>query len=71
MNLPFKSIRKLPSGRYQARYRPRQASHKSRTFDFKITAEKWLEELESEAVKGGEVSSITKRRARTTGGTNE
>lgn len=62
MKPPFNSVRYLPSGRVNARYRPRNAEHRTKTFDTLQEAEEWLESLESSAVDGGDVSRVTKRR---------
>lgn len=56
---PFTSIRVLSSGRFNARYRPRQGTHQTRTFDFQEDAENWLDSLEIGAVDSGDVSRIT------------
>ena len=44
---PFGSVRMLPSGRFQARYRPRSGPHFTapQTFDTEHQAQRWLEEL--------------------------
>lgn len=59
---PFTSTRTLPSGRVNARYRPRQAAHRTKTFDTMAGAAAWLEQLQSEALEAEDVSSVTKRR---------
>lgn len=56
---PFTSIRVLSSGRFNARYRPRQGTHQARTFDSQEDAENWLDSIETDAVDSGDVSRIT------------
>lgn len=41
----FTSVRELESGRFQARYRPRNAQHAVRTFDTEDQAREWLAAL--------------------------
>ena len=51
----FGNIRKLPSGRYQARYRGPDGQLRSApvTFDRKTDASRWLSLKETEISKGG------------------
>ena len=41
----FTSVRELESGRFQARYRPRNGQHAVRTFDTEEQARAWLAAL--------------------------
>lgn len=59
---PFTSVRRLPSGTFNARYRPRQGAHLTRTFDTEIKARQWLDSLREELEDGGEVSVVSNRR---------
>lgn len=36
------NVRELPSGRFQARYRPYHGQHYARTFDDPETAQQWI-----------------------------
>lgn len=47
---PFGSVRRLPSGRYQARYRPRHGTHVTapQTFATESEAREWLESLRAD-----------------------
>lgn len=58
---PFTNVRRIPSGRYQARYRPRRNPHKTRTFDTEQEAREWLEKLRERKEKEGVISHISKR----------
>lgn len=41
----FTSVRLLESGRFQARHRPRNGAHASKTFDTEEEARAWLQQL--------------------------
>ena len=43
---PFTSIRQLSSGRFQARWRPRNDEHKSATLSTREECEEWLAAVE-------------------------
>ncbi len=44
---PFTSVRELSSGRFQARWRPRNGKHKSVTLSSREQCEAWLEAVEA------------------------
>ncbi|MDQ1443429.1 MAG: hypothetical protein QOG97_3657 [Acidimicrobiaceae bacterium] len=48
----FGSIRRLPSGRYQARYRDRQGQWHNQTFDRKADADVYLAEVRTDLARG-------------------
>jgi hypothetical protein len=50
----FGSVRKLPSGSWQARYTGADGLHRSAslTFDTKLAAEQWLVETEADMLQG-------------------
>lgn len=59
---PFTSIKVLPSGRFRAQYRPRQARAYAKTFDTREEALGYLSILKKRLEEQGEVSRITGRR---------
>lgn len=52
----FGNVRELPSGRFQARYRPRNGPHITapHTFDTREEAEEWLQALRDSLSKDEE-----------------
>lgn len=59
------SIKKLPSGRYQVRFRDPEQKQHTKSFDLKRDAQDWLDEKTAELVAG---TFVSPRKARTTVG---
>lgn len=59
---PFTSVRRLSSGTFNARYRPRQGKHLTRTFDTETEARQWLDSLREDYQEAREISAISRRR---------